>query len=78
MTDEEKLRITKDAFMEKLMGINSWDDFKAMLIQLTKEKVKAFIKTNLQNAVQNQTNTAAYSTNMATEINALITEVNNI
>jgi len=78
MTDEEKLRITKDAFMEKLMGINSWDNFKAMLIQLTKEKVKAFIKTNLQNAVQNQTNAATYSTNIATEIKALITEVNNI
>jgi len=78
MTDEEKLRTTQDAFNNKIMSINTWADFKTAISAMTKAKVKAFIKNNLQQAAQNQTDAATHSTDKATEINNLITEVDNI
>ncbi len=78
MTDEEKLRITQDAFNRKIQSIDTWASFKSAISGITKAKVKNFIKNNLQQAKQNQTDAATYSTNEATEIGALITEVENI
>jgi len=78
MTDEEKLRITQDAFNNKIMSIDTWSHFKTAISSITKAQVKNFIKANLQKAEQNQTDAATYSTDKATEINALITEVDNI
>ncbi len=78
MTDEKKLRITKDAFIEKVESIETWTAFKTILSQITKTKVKKFIKNNLTIAEQDQTDIATHSTGMAVELGSLITEVDNI
>ena len=78
MTNDTKLDIAKTAFVEKLMGINTRDEFKTLLANITRENVKNFIMAKLQAAKQSQADSASAATNMATEINTLITEVDNI
>jgi len=78
MTDEQKLMETKMAFINKIESVSDWDTFKTVLSQLTKAKVITFIKNNLQNSQQAYTDAAQNSTDTASDIGDLITEVDNI
>ena len=78
MTDDKKLRTAQDAFQKKLRSITTWTDFKTMVSTITKTKVKNFLTAKLQDAEQGQTDAATNATNVATDISALIIEVNNI
>jgi len=48
LTDEEKLRLVQDMFCKEIRSYNTWQNFKNMLINLTKMKVKNAIKNALQ------------------------------
>jgi len=78
MTDEQKLMETKMAFINKIESINDWNTLKTVFSNLTKEKVKDFIKNNLQNLQQAHTDSAQSSTETARGLEDLITEVDNI
>lgn len=78
MTDEQKLQETKMAFINKIESINDWNTFKTILSNLTKVQIKNFIKSNLQNMQQSYIDSANSSTTMGTDIEDLITEVDNI
>ena len=78
MTDEQKLQETKMAFTSKIDSINDWNTFKTILSNLTKDKIKTFIKGNLQNLQQSHVESANSATETASNLEDLITEVDQI
>jgi hypothetical protein len=75
MTDDEKLTAAKKAFEKKLSSIDTWNDFKTMIDNITTAKMKSFIKNSLQNAADVHTDTATVQTSKATDLNDLANEV---
>ena len=78
LTDEEKLQYSREAFIEKLWSIESWDDFKTLLTTVTKDKVKTFLKNNLAEKEAQNTNEAMDATQKATDLNGLQTEIDEL
>jgi hypothetical protein len=78
MTDEEKLRVSVDAFKQKLDRIQTWDDFKTLLDNITKQQVKNFLKTRLQFSADGYRDGAIYNTNAADDLDDLVTEYDSI
>ena len=78
MNDEQKLGFTIKAFKGKLESIPDWNTFKTILSNLTKDKIKTFIKGNLQNLQQSHVESANSATETASDLGDLITEVDQI
>lgn len=78
MEDEEKLRLTQDAFERKIREIETWEDFKVLLQNITKKKIIVFIKNNLQQHSQNLRDSANTENANAEEIDDFIIEINDL
>ena len=75
MEDEEKLRISVDAFERKLRSIDSWIQFKGLLQTVTKAQIKNFIKSNLQAYAQSLRDSAIAGNANAEEIDSVADEI---
>ncbi len=47
MTDSDKLNFIQKYFIEYIQSWETWDDFKVFLNNVTKAKVKTFLKNRL-------------------------------
>jgi len=78
MIDEEKLEETKEAFRRKLDEIETWDDFKILLNNITKQRVINFIKNNLEQSASRYRNIGSNCTGKGNDIDNLVEEVDAI
>jgi len=78
MTDDEKLRYAKRAFERKFASIETWNDFKSMVNNITKQRMKNFVRNSLQQAATDSADAAAIQSDKATELNDLVNEVDNL
>lgn len=78
MEDEEKLEITKEAFKRKLDAILTWDDFKTLLDNITRQRIINFIKNNLEQEASRQRDLGINFTDKANDIDDLVVEVDAI
>ena len=78
MEDEEKLRLTQDAFERKIREIETWEDFRTLLQNITKKAIINFIKKNLQQHSQDLRYCANTENANAEEIDDFIIEIDNL
>ena len=79
MTDDEKLEISRAKFKARLDLIVTWDEFKTLLNNLTKTRIKNFIRNALQDeATKRRDIFAQAELSKASDIEALKQEVNTI
>ena len=78
MTDDEKLEIAREAFKRKLDSIQTWDQFKNTVKNLTSEGVITFIKNNLENAAISYRSSSDSMDEKAGEIDTLVNEIDGL
>ena len=78
MEDEEKLRLTQDAFGRKIREIETWEDCKVLLQNITKKKIIGFIKNNLQQHSHDLRDCANTENANAEKIDDFIVEINSL
>lgn len=75
LTDEQKLETVCSAFKKKLDEVGTWSEFKTMLNNLTKEKVKTFIRDKLQEYADRERADGNKTVTHGDDIETLITEI---
>jgi len=78
MNSGEKRSVVVEAFKKKLDSIETWDEFKQLITLITKDRVKNFIKNNLEQSAQGYRDGATHCTDKASDIDNLVTEVDGI
>ena len=78
MNDEEKLGMTKEAFIRKIDAIPTWDNFKTLVDNITKQQIINFVKNTLEQDALNYRNSAINYTDKADDIDDLVKEVDGI
>jgi len=78
LTDEEKLRLVQDMFCKVIRNYDNWQDFKNMLINLTKEKIKNAIKNAIRAGANEKRTFSQNYLNRASDMDNLETEINEI
>lgn len=71
LIDEMKLDLIKTKFKDKLDSFRDWDEFKTFLANITKIKLKTFIKDALQEGIDKHNTLAVDEEDLKNEIDGL-------
>ena len=75
MTNEEKLIFSRDALVDKIHSIDTWEGFRQMVMNASPANIKAFVIDKLQERAQSLRDSATAGNSVASEIDQMINEL---